>query len=451
MYYRRKIDEKLDQWLSKKSKSPALIVGIRQCGKTESVEEFARRNHLQLVEMNFWTNPEYYSDFDGTLEVDALISNISLRFPAMKIDPNNTLLFFDEIQECPRARLSFKNFEKDGRYKVIGSGSYLGINGYIKDDTTPAPTGYDEVLQMKTMDFEEFLWAIGYKKEQVNRLVDLFNKKEPVPENIHNLFKDVFLKYVCIGGFPKVVKEYANTRNLMSAYNILSSTVFDMKTDFGRRKDKNNNPIFKRSEVARIQNVFDLIPTFLAKENKRFIYTKISSGNTYEKKDAIEYLVQAHIVCKVFNLEVPSLPLNGARIESQFKLFPEDIGIVTSMYGVDTIAGINRGDMGQGKGAIFEAAVFDSLNKAGIEPYYFAKESGLEVDFVIPYNGFPTLVEAKAKNGNTKSSKTVMKNSDHYGKTKLIKIGDYNISENGDIITIPHYLTFALGKLEYGL
>lgn len=119
------------------------------------------------------------------------------------------------------------------------------------------------------------------------------------------------------------------------------------------------------------------------------------------------------------------------------------------MYGIDTVSGINKGDLGQGKGAIYEAIVFDSLIKAGIEPYYFAKESGLEIDFVISYRGEATLVEAKAKTGNTKSSKTVMNHPEHYCKTKLIKIGDYNVGEVGDIITIPHYLTFALGKYKY--
>ena len=446
MYFKRKIDSYLDEWLKHNVTSPALIVGIRQCGKTESVKEFAKRNNLQLVELNFWTNPEYITDFSSSLDVDTLISNISLRFPNIDINPENSLIFFDEIQECPRARLSFKNFEKDGRYKVIGSGSYLGINGYIKNDSTPAPTGYDYVLQMKTMDFEEFLWALGYDENQINDLLMYFYKKEAVPENIHNLYKDIFLKYACIGGFPKVVKEYINTKNIASAYRILNNTIFDMKSDFGRRKDKDNNPVFKASEVSRIQNVFDLIPTFLSKENKRFIVSKISSGSSYDKNDAIEYLRQAHIVNKVHNVEIPSLPLIGNKIESQFKLFPEDIGIITSMYGIDTVIAINKGDLGQAKGALYEAVVFDALNKANIDTFYFAKDTGLKIDFVISYKGCSTLIEAKAKTGYTKSSKTVMKHPEHYGKTKLIKIGNYNVSEENDIITIPHYMTFALGK-----
>lgn len=449
MYFKRKVDAILDKWVNKENASPMLLVGIRQCGKTESVRELAKRHNLNLIEINFWNNPDYIQDFAEQLDIETIISNIALRFPNVNIDPQNTLIFFDEIQECPRARLSFKNFKVDSKYKVIGSGSYLGINGYVIGDSTPAPTGYEEVVDMKTMDFEEFLWALGYKESQIDTLVNYFVKKEPIPANVNKIYKDIFLKYACIGGFPKVIKEYINTKKIVEAYKVLNSTVFDMKTDFGRRKDKSNNPLFKPSEVSRIQNVFELIPTFLSKESKRFVVSKIAGGSAYEKNDAINYLTEAHIVSKAYNLSIPSLPLIGERIESQFKLFPEDIGIVTSMYGIDTVRSINMGDLGQGKGAIYEALAFDSLSKAGLTPYYFAKESGLEVDFVIAYEGFATLIEVKAKTGNTKSSKTIMKHPEHYGKTKLIKIGDYNVSETEDTITIPTYLTFALGKENY--
>lgn len=447
MYFKRKIDSSLDRWLAN-YEYPALIVGIRQCGKTESIIEFAKRNKLNMLYINFWTNPEISEDFDSKLDVDTIISNLSLRFPNNKIT-EDTLICFDEIQDCPRARLAFKNFAQDKRYKVIGSGSYLGINGYNIGDTTPVPTGYEEVFELNTMDFEEFLWALGYRENQINILIEHFNNKTRIPNNIHELYKDLNLKYAMIGGFPKVVKTYVDSHMISKAYEVLNSTIFDMQSDFGRRKDKNGNAIFNAREVAKIKSVFDLIPTFLAKESKRFIVSKVSGGTQYDKNNAIEYLRQAHIVSKVFNLEVPSLPLKGSKIESQFKLFPTDIGIVTSMYGIDTVAQINKGELGQGSGALYEALVFDGLNKCGIEPYYFAKESGLEIDFVIAYKGYSTLIEAKTKTGNTKSSKTVMNHPDHYGKTKLIKIGDYNISEEGDIVTIPHYLIFALGKEKY--
>ena len=444
MYLERKIDQFLIDWKNKTNKIPALIVGIRQCGKTESIRQFAK-TYSNFVEINFWTNPEYCGDFDGSLDVDTIISNISLRFPNKTINPKDTLIFFDEIQDCPRARLSFKNFAQDGRYDVVGSGSYLGINGYMVGDSTPVPTGYEDVFNMHTMDFEEFLWASGIRKEQIEKLRYIFSNRGQVPDAMHNVFKDLFLKYACVGGFPEAVKAYLeNSKNIIEAVRVTNNNVFDMKADFGRRIGKNGEPMFKPSEVARIQNVFDLIPVFLAKENKRFVTSKISSGSSQEKVDAIEYLRQAHIVNKVFNVETPSLPLLGNAIRSQFKLFPEDIGIVTSMYGIDTILAMNKGDLGQGKGAIYESLAFDAFSKNGIVPFYFAKESGLEVDMVICYQGFSYLVEVKAKTGNTKSSKTVMSNPNHYGKTKLLKIGDYRFGEEGDILTIPHYMMFLI-------
>lgn len=448
-YLKRKIDKVLNDWYEGNDEMPALLVGIRQCGKTESVREFAKAHKLELVELNFWIDRTLGDEFEKSIDVNTLISNIALRFPNNSFDPKKTLLFFDEIQECPRARLSLKNFGQDKRYKVIASGSYLGINGYISGDATPVPVGYESIMQMKTMDFEEFLWALGYKDEHIAMLEDAFERKAPVSESVHGVFKNLFQKYLCIGGFPRVVKKYIETKNIASAYKELDSVVFEMKADFGRRKAKNGEPFFKPAEVARIQNVFDLIPTFLSKENKRFVVSKIEDGGTFEKKDAIEYLKQAHIVHKVHNINVPSLPLIGEKIFSQFKLFPEDIGIVTSMYGINTVAAINKGELGQNKGALYEALVFDSLNKAGIDTYYFSKNSGLKVDFVISYKGYPTLIEAKARTGNAKSSKTILKHPEHYGQVKLIKIGDYNVSEEGDITTIPHYMTFLLGRYKY--
>ena len=159
-------------------------------------------------------------------------------------------------------------------------------------------------------------------------------------------------------------------------------------------------------------------------------------------------MLNSSVAYKAFNVEVPSLPLAVRKIDNDFKLFYADIGILINELGFDTIQGILQSGLGLGmnKGYLYEAVVADALYKANIPLFYFRKESGLEVDFLISYNGDATLIEAKSTTGNTKSSKQIMKNPNHYGKTKLIKIGDYNISEDGDIVTIPHYLTFILGK-----
>ena len=221
--------------------------------------------------------------------------------------------------------------------------------------------------------------------------------------------------------------------------------VTDIKGDPSKRLDTSGKPLYTTTEIMRIQKAFDLIASFAVEDNHRFVTSKVS-GNSYQRDDAINYLINSSIAFKTFNVEVPSLPLGVRKIASDYKLFYADIGIMISVLGFDTIQGILQDGLGMNKGYLYEVVIADSLYKAGIPLYYFRKESGLEIDFLISYNGFATLVEAKTKTGNTKSSKQVMNHPEHYGKTKLIKIGDYNISEEGDIMTIPHYLTFVLGK-----
>ena len=189
MYLKRKIDKWLYHWKNKEKHLPALIIGVRQCGKTASIMNFGKSYYKNIVYINFWTNPEYSSAFDSDLSVPTIISNISIKFPDIIINPKNTLIVFDEIQECPKARLSLKNFALDGKYDVIGSGSYIGINGYVIGDATPVPTGYEDIFQMKTMDFEEFLWANGYKDKHIDMLLGYFNKKIPGPNSPHTLVK----------------------------------------------------------------------------------------------------------------------------------------------------------------------------------------------------------------------------------------------------------------------
>ena len=219
----------------------------------------------------------------------------------------------------------------------------------------------------------------------------------------------------------------------------------DIKGDPSKRLNDQGKPLYTLMEVARIQKAFDLIAAFVVKDNHRFIASKIS-GNSYQRDDAINYLINSSVAFKANNVEAPSLPLGIRRIASDYKLFYADIGIMINELGFDTISGIVLEGLGMNKGYLYEAVVADSLYKAGVPLYYYGKESKLEIDFVISYRGCSTLIEAKAKTGNTKSSKQVMNKSDYYGKIKLIKIGDYNISETDDIVTIPHYLTFALGK-----
>lgn len=445
IYFKRKIDEQLNNWFQSEGHSPALVYGIRQCGKSESIKQFAKKNFKYVNMIDFWKSPNAISAFTESLEVDQIIRSLSAIFPSFKFIPKETVLILDEIQDCPKARLAFKSFKEDGRFEIIASGSYIGLN-IDNSNGVPKPNGSEDFFEMKTMDFEEFLWATGYDDTHIQHLLNYFKKKTPVPESIHNQMKKLFKEYVCVGGYPESVLKFVQTNSFSESFKKVSSLVTDIKGDPSKRLNTNGKPLYTVTEIMRIQKAFDLIASFVVKDNHRFVTSKVS-GNSYQRDDAINYLINSSIAFKANNVEVPSLPLGVRKIASDYKLFYADIGIMINILGFDTIQGILQDGLGMNKGYLYEVIIADSLYKAGIPLYYFGKDSGLEIDLLISYNGFATLIEAKAKTGNTKSSKQVMNHPEHYGKTKLIKIGDYNISEEGDIITIPHYLTFAIGKV----
>lgn len=445
-YLRRKIDVELLNWLKTKNHAPALISGIRQCGKSRSIEEFAKRNFKYVNKINFWETPDAKNAFEGSLVVNDIIKKLSLQFASFVFAPGETILILDEIQDCPRARLALKSFKEDGRFEVIASGSYIGLNLEQKSESVvPMPNGAEDIFQMKTMDFEEFLWANGYNDEQINNLHSYFKKKETIPENVHNKLKELFKEYICVGGYPEVVKKYLETNNFSTAFKKNESLIFDIKGDPVKRKKENGKPLYTTTEISRIQKAFDLVLSFTLDDSKRFVLSKIS-GNSNQRNDAVDYLLNSNIVFKVNNVQNPSLPLAVKRIESDFKLYYADVGMMTTQCGYDTIRAIMQNTLGMNKGDVFEAAVADSLYKANIPVYYFAKNSGLQIDFLISYLGKSTLIEAKAKSGNVKSSKTVMSHPEHYGETRLVKFGDYNIGFENKILTLPYYLVFALGK-----
>lgn len=448
MYLARKTDQKLNQWLELPAHNPLLITGIRQCGKTESVRHFGKAKFAHFNEINFWKRPKSKAIFDGSLEVDDLVKAILLDYPNFEFVPGETLLFLDEIQDCPRARLALKSFKDDGRYEVIASGSYIGINiDNPKEAPTPKPEGAEDVIQMFTLDFEEFLWAKGYDASSISHLEEAFFARKAIAPSIHQTLMAVYREYLCVGGFPESVSKFIETKSFKIAHEKNRSLVFDIKGDPSKRKNSEGKPLYTPSEIARIQKAFDLIPSFALSENKRFVASRIE-GNGYQRVDAVNYLANAGVAFKVKNLTAPSLPLSIEAIENDYKLLYSDIGLLTASFDYEEIKAIIRDQLGQSKGYLFEAAVGETLWKDGVKPYYFAKPSGLKIDYVIPYRGNATLVEAKAKTGNAKSAKIIMNDPDHYGKTKLIKIGDYNISEVGDILTIPCYLAFLLSHEE---
>lgn len=445
MELRRHIDRWLKEWKENRDHKPILVRGVRQSGKTHSIKLFAESNYQVVIYLNFWDRPDLIDVFDGELDVDTIVRELSVKMPLPELKQGNTVFFYDEVQECPRALLSLKTALSDKRFDFIASGSYLGVNGYVISDDTPKPVGCTDEFDMRTLDFEEFLWAKGYTDKEVSYIRDAFDARKPLSKSMHSSFTALFREYLCIGGFPEAVCNYIETNNIYSTLQITRRITRDLQDDFGRRRGKDNKPLFNANEVARIRSAFSLIPSFLGKENKRFIVSKITGKGAKDAgKDAIDYLKDTGIITKVHNLSVPAKPLSVNVIQNQYKVFITDIGMLVGMLEDGTTEAILSGKLGMGKGVIYESLIADAMYKRGGKGFYFAKESGLELDFVINYHGESTTLEVKAVDGNTKSAKTVMAHPEHYGETQLVRIKDANLAVSDSILTIPHYMAFLL-------
>lgn len=434
---KRKMEQRLMDWKNSENHKPLIIKGCRQCGKTFSVLDFVRKNYKNVVYLNFFENPDYASVFAGSLEVNNIVMMLSaLLGSAAVFESGQTVLVLDEIQECPEARTALKFFQIDGRYDVIGIGSLLGVKGYGKEPKS-IPVGSETVMDMYPLDFEEFLWANGISDPVIGLLKKCLDEEAPVPEALHNRMKQLLLQYVVVGGMPDVVQTFVNTKQMNEVLRIQRDIVRSYEDDmvkYAEGKDK-----------ARIRECFQSIPRQLSKENKKFQYSVVKKGSTASKYiGSLQWIEDAGIIVRCHNLSITELPLDGNAEEDVFKVYMCDCGLFVSMLEDGTQYDILQGNLYGYKGAIFENLIADIFGKMGRKLYYFRKDSGLEVDFVIRYQGQCTLVEVKAATGNTKSTKTILRNPEKYHVASAIKLGDYNVGKTGQILTLPLYMAFLL-------
>ena len=434
---KRKIESRLTEWKNTPGRKPLIIKGCRQCGKTFSVLDFARKNYTHVVYLNFFENPDYASIFSGSLEVDNIIMMLSALLGGEAVfKAGETVLVLDEIQECPEARTALKFFRTDGRFDVIGTGSLLGVKGYGKEPRS-VPVGSETVIDMYPLDFEEFLWANGVSEQIVNMLQGCLENETPVPEALHNRMRQLLLQYAVVGGMPDAVQTFVDTKQMDEVLSIQRDIVRSYEDDmvkYAEKKDKSN-----------IRECFQSIPRQLAKENKKFQYSVVKKGSTAAKyAGSLQWIEDAGIISRCYNLSITELPLDGNAEEDVFKVYMRDMGLFVSMLEDGTQFDILRGNLFGYKGAIFENLIADIFAKMGRKLYYFHKDSGLEVDFVIRYKGECTLVEVKAVSGNVKSTKTILNHPEKYHVSSAIKLGDYNVGRNGQILTLPLYMAFLL-------
>lgn len=437
---KRKMEQKLIDWKNTKNHKPLIIKGCRQCGKTFSVLDFAKKNYKYVVYLNFFENPDYASVFSGSLEVDTIVMMLSALLGSEAVfESGNTVLVLDEIQECPEARTALKFFRIDGRYDVIGTGSLLGVKVYGKEPKS-IPVGSETVIDMYPLDFEEFLWANGIAAPIIEMLRQCLQNEAPVPEALHNRMKQLLLQYTVVGGMPDAVQTFVNTKQM--------DEVLQIQRDIVRSYEDDMVKYAKKQDKSRIRECFQSIPKQLSKENKKFQYSVVKKGSTSSKyAGSLQWIEDAGIIVRAYNLSITELPLDGNAEEDTFKVYMRDCGLFVSMLEDGTQFDILQGNLHGYKGAIFENLIADILGKMGRKLYYFHKDSGLEVDFVIRYKGECTLVEVKAATGNTKSTKTILRHPEKYHVYHAIKLGDYNIGRTEQILTLPLYMAFLLTEL----
>jgi predicted AAA+ superfamily ATPase len=430
----------LTEWKKSKNKKPLVIKGIRQCGKTYIVQKFAKENYENVVYVNFILEPDKKSAFSGSIDVDTIILNLSALIPNSRFIKEKTCIILDEIQECKEARTALKSFQIDGRFDVISTGSLLGVRGYEnrrKEGQDSIPVGYETIIEMYPLDFEEFLWANGINNKVIDSVKSCFEKETVVPEGIHNAMMELLYRYVIVGGLPEVVNTFLETKNIELIYQLQRNLIAEYEEDMIKYADN--------SDKVRIRECFESIPKQLAKENKKFQYSVVrKGGRSSQYIGSIQWLEDAGLVKRCYNTQITELPLEGNAIKDCFKLYTTDIGLFVAMLDYGTQADILKGNLLAYKGSIFENLIADFLCKSGQKLYYFQKDSGLELDFLVRYKGECVVIEVKAKSGKTKSLKTVLKNKNIYHVNHAIKLGKYNIGREEEMLTIPLYMGFLI-------
>lgn len=437
-YLKRKIDKFLDEWLISDKKKPLIIKGARQIGKTKTIEEFAKRNNLSLVEINFVLNPEFRDIFDDGYKVDKILENISFKDPSLEFIPGKTLIFFDEIQKCINAATSLKSFKIDGRFDVICSGSLMGLS---YKEIESVSTGYKIDYTMYSMDFEEFLWALGYKEEQIESLYECMKNLSPISETQFNVLLDRFHQYMVLGGMPEVVKLFVDQKNYSGTLALQKQIILDYEEDITK--------YVEGLDKTKILNVFRKIPVFLGQDNKKFRISKVAHGaRNREYTGVTDWLIDAGIVNISYCLNDLALPLKGNYDSDNYRMYFMDTGLLVASLDEESSKDLrDNKNFNTYKGAIYENIVGDMLKKSGYNLYFYKNEDGTqEVEFLVRDANNLIPIDVKATDGKVKSIKSFIEDKNIKDINFGIKLAEKNIGFENNIYTFPYFLTFLLKR-----
>lgn len=437
---RRKIDKEFERWFLQGGKKALFVEGARQVGKTTTIRHFCATHYKNVVEINFIKKPIAKQAFDGNLDAETIVLNLS----AMGYGPfvkGDTVIFLDEIQDCPNARTAVKFLVEDGSFDYIESGSLLGINYKESDegesDIASLPVGSEDTIMMFPLDFEEFLWACGITETVIDVLRKSFVSQTPVPDFIHNQIIEYFRRYLVVGGLPEIVDTFVNN----SDFSLTVKAQHDLLAGYRRDITK-----YAKKDKALVRAVFDSLPFQLAKEDKRFIIAALEEGASRRKySDPTQWLIDAGMAYYSIHVNSFSLPFANSANAKLFKLYSIDSGLVCYM----TLSGrqfeVMNGQIDINEGALAEEFVAAEFAKKGYDLFYYDKKSKHELDFLLAESDGVHIVEVKSGN-NYKSHASLdyaLDNESNYISRATVLCKD-NLHVEGNIVYLPLYMTMFM-------
>lgn len=435
---KRKIDDYLIEWKKNKDRLPLIIKGARQIGKTNAIRNFGENNYKTFIEINFALQPQFKTIFEEGFEIDNIIKNITLKMPEIELNEHNTLIFFDEMQDCASTATSLKAFREDGRYDVICSGSLMGIN---YNEIESNSVGNKEDYIMRSLDFEEFLWAKGYNNEQIDDLYKHMKELKPLSNMQYDIMMSSFKEYMIVGGMPAIVSQFIKNKNFSGILKMQQQILLDYEEDITKYAGG--------LDKTKILNCYRKIPVFLGNENKKFKISKIADGaRNREYIGVIEWLANAGIVNICYAMEQACLPLKGNYNPDNYRLYFADTGLLIGSLDEEIQDDLrNNENMNTYKGALYENIVSDMLVKEGYDLYFYRDDSKkIEMDFMVRDKNSLIPIEVKANDNATISLNNLIKSNLYKDIKYGIKLCNKNIGYNGEFYTFPYFLTFLLKK-----
>lgn len=429
---KRDIYRRLEEWKRSERRKPLVLNGARQVGKTYALKHFGKTSYKKMAYLNFEKDEKLSQYFENTLDPKQLIKIISIHTET-EIEPHNTLLVFDEIQNCPKALNSLKYFcEEAHEYHVAAAGSLLGVK---TAGIQGFPVGKVNFLHLYPLTFFEFLSALGQEKTRV--FLEEYQTVEPIPNPLHEKLIHLLKLYFFIGGMPEAVAEYARNEKLHVVREIQLEILSAYERDFSKHAPPH--------EIMKITTVWNQVHRQLAKENKKFIFAAIrKSARGREYEEAIQWLLDAGLIHKSCLVETPKFPLSAYADNDIFKVFLLDVGLLGAKSNLSPQVIID-GDLlfTEFKGALTENyAAQELLASKHQKPFYWASEGSAEVDFLIEEDHGIFPLEVKA--GASQKKKSLLVYSQKYAPSKLLRATTMNLKHDGSLYNYPLYLICRL-------